>query len=157
MGSTPQQIEGAIAMDKDGAQFALGHETPQTRVFVPDFYLGIYVVTNRQFARFLSAAQPRQDQLELWISSLARISPRVSFENGGVEDPVAQRRTLRCATKTMSVRKYATAATRSVGHNQILRPNSNSPVSISAAVASPKSKRACLTLTTKRFFISPKC
>ena len=41
MGSRPQQVEAAIAMDKDGPQFALQHETPQCRLFAPDFYIGV--------------------------------------------------------------------------------------------------------------------
>jgi len=75
MGSTLEQVEAAVAMDKDGPQFALRHETPQGRLFAPDFYLGVYAVTNEQFARFLSETQPSTAQLELWISWLVRISP----------------------------------------------------------------------------------
>ncbi len=73
MGSTPAEVEAAIAMDKDGAEFALQHECSQFRAFAPDFYLGIYAVTNDQFAHFLSEAQPSQLQLDRWISSLPQI------------------------------------------------------------------------------------
>jgi formylglycine-generating enzyme required for sulfatase activity len=75
MGSTPEQVEAAIAMDRGGPQFPLRHETPQCRIFVPDFYIGLYAVTNEQFAGFLSDTKPNQKKLELWISWLVRISP----------------------------------------------------------------------------------
>lgn len=73
MGSTPEQIEAAIAMDQDGPQFALFHECPQFRAFVPEFYLGVYAVTNEQFANFLSDKRPTLTQLERWTSSLPYI------------------------------------------------------------------------------------
>jgi formylglycine-generating enzyme required for sulfatase activity len=85
MGSTPEQIEAAIAMDKDGPLFALHHECPQFRAFVSDFYMAVYVVTNQQFARFLSDLRPSHVQLERWVSSLQRITPpQSSDESYGV-------------------------------------------------------------------------
>lgn len=74
MGSTRAQIESAIAMDKDGPQFPLLHETPQFRAFVKDFCIGVYAVTNEQFARFLSETQPSPPQLEQWLPWRDRIA-----------------------------------------------------------------------------------
>jgi formylglycine-generating enzyme required for sulfatase activity len=74
MGSTPEQIEAAITMDKDGPLFALHHECPQFRGFTSDFYLSVHAITNEQFARFLSDLKPTEFQLDRWISSLERIT-----------------------------------------------------------------------------------
>ena len=74
LGSTTEQVQAAIAMDKDGPIFPLRHETPQCRIFVPDFEIGVHAVTNEQFARFLSATRPSPAQLEFWMSSLVRIT-----------------------------------------------------------------------------------
>src|SRR6266699_864784 len=73
MGSTPEQIAAAKAMDKDGPQFPLLHETPQFRAFTDDFYLSVFAVTNGQFARFLSETNPSPEQLQRWVSWLDRI------------------------------------------------------------------------------------
>jgi formylglycine-generating enzyme required for sulfatase activity len=73
MGSTSSDIENAIRMDKDGDQFALLNETPQFIAFVPAFYIGIYSVTNAQFARFLSDKRPSPLQLKTWIPWIERI------------------------------------------------------------------------------------
>jgi sulfatase modifying factor 1 len=73
MGSTHEQIRAAIAMDKDGPQFPLLHETPQFRAWADDFYIGIYAVTNEQFARFLSETRPSAADLQRWVSWLDRI------------------------------------------------------------------------------------
>lgn len=89
MGSTPEQIEAAIAMDKDGPQFPLKHETPRFRAALPDFYIGVYAVTNEQFARFLSDARPSAADLQRWVSWLDQIVldpsgayvTRAGFEN----------------------------------------------------------------------------
>lgn len=81
MGSTPEQTEAAMAMDKDGNFFALRHECPQFRAFTSDFYLGIYAVTNQQFASFLSDLQPSQTQLDHWISTMERI--KAPCKSGG--------------------------------------------------------------------------
>jgi formylglycine-generating enzyme required for sulfatase activity len=67
MGSTPAELEAARAMDHDGPLFALQHETPQFRAFVPAFYLGVFAVTNVQFARFLDEARPAPAQLKQWL------------------------------------------------------------------------------------------
>lgn len=74
MGSTITQIEAAIAMDKDGPQFALKHETPQCRAFLDDFYIGVHAVTNAQFARFLSETRPLAEQLQRWVAWLDEIA-----------------------------------------------------------------------------------
>ena len=73
MGSTREQIDGAIAMDKDGPQFPLLHETPQFRAKIGNFYLSVFAVTNEQFARFLSETKPSPEQLQHWVSWLDRI------------------------------------------------------------------------------------
>jgi formylglycine-generating enzyme required for sulfatase activity len=73
MGSIEADIETATRMDKDGEQFALRHEMPQFRAVVPAFYIGVYAVTNEQFARFLSSVRPAPDQRKVWIPWLDRI------------------------------------------------------------------------------------
>jgi formylglycine-generating enzyme required for sulfatase activity len=75
MGSTVEQTEAAKAMDKAGRQFALLHETPQFRARINDFYLGVFAVTNEQFARFLSETKPPPQKLQRWVSWLDRIEP----------------------------------------------------------------------------------
>jgi formylglycine-generating enzyme required for sulfatase activity len=75
MGSTPEQIARAKAMDKDGPQFPLLHETPQLRAKIDNFYLSVFAVTNEQFARFLSEIRPSAEQLQRWVSWLDRITP----------------------------------------------------------------------------------
>src|SRR6266700_2547043 len=74
MGSTPEQTEAAKAMDRAGPQFPLLHETPQFRASVPDFYIGVFAVTNEQFARFLSETGPNAEQLQRWITWLDGIA-----------------------------------------------------------------------------------
>jgi len=72
MGSTPEDIENARNMNKDGPSFAL-HETPQFDLFVPSFYMSVFTVTNEQFARFLSERQPSPALFDLWVYSTAYI------------------------------------------------------------------------------------
>ena len=67
MGSTPAETVSAQALDRDGVLFALRDETPQFRAQVPAFSIGVYAVTNKQFAAFLTALRPPPPQLELWI------------------------------------------------------------------------------------------
>ncbi|SRR6266566_3525033 len=74
MGSTPLQIAAAKAMDKDGPQFPLLHETPQIHAKIDNFYLSVFAVTNEQFARFLSETRPSAEQLQRWVSWLDRIA-----------------------------------------------------------------------------------
>jgi formylglycine-generating enzyme required for sulfatase activity len=85
MGSTREQIEAAKAMDKDGPQFPLLHETPQFRASVPDFYIGVYTVTNEQFARFLSETTPNAEELQGWVTWLDGIAALTS--NSGLYEP----------------------------------------------------------------------
>jgi sulfatase modifying factor 1 len=73
MGSTESDIEAAIRVDKDGEQFPLLNETPQFIAFVPAFYIGIYTVTNAQFARFLSDARPSPPELRWWVPRMEQI------------------------------------------------------------------------------------
>ena len=73
MGSTIEQTEAAKRMDKAGPQFPLLHETPQFCAKIDDFYLSVFAVTNRQFARFLSEIKPSPEELQLWISWLDQI------------------------------------------------------------------------------------
>ena len=75
MGSTATQIEAAARMHKEGPSFALLHETPQFEAWLPDFCIGLYAVTNEQFARFLSAVRPSSRQLSTWVQRLDRIVP----------------------------------------------------------------------------------
>jgi formylglycine-generating enzyme required for sulfatase activity len=75
MGSTIAETEAAKRMDKAGPQFPLLHETPQFRAEIDNFYLGVFTVTNEQFARFLSETQLSGKQLQNWISWLDRIIP----------------------------------------------------------------------------------
>ncbi|HVU07945.1 MAG TPA: SUMF1/EgtB/PvdO family nonheme iron enzyme [Verrucomicrobiae bacterium] len=72
MGSTGKDVETARMMDKDGHSFTL-HETPQFDLFVPSFYIGVFTVTNEQFARFLSERQPGSALFDLWVYSVAHI------------------------------------------------------------------------------------
>jgi formylglycine-generating enzyme required for sulfatase activity len=67
MGSTTEEIESARQMDQDGPLFTLRHESPQCRLFVPSFYLGVFTITNCQFARFLTDVCPTPGQLKLWL------------------------------------------------------------------------------------------
>ena len=73
MGSTPEQVEAAIAMDHEGAQFPLRHETPQACVRTPAFSLGVYPVTNEQYARFLCEIDPTPAQRALYVTWFDRL------------------------------------------------------------------------------------
>ena len=73
MGSTPEQIVAAAGMDIWGHPDMLVRETPQFCAFVPDYYLGVYAVTNEQFAAFLSDTRPTLAQLTRWAPTLERI------------------------------------------------------------------------------------
>ena len=42
-------------------------EKPQFEAEVGDYYLGIYSVTNAQYAQFLSAVRPSESDVEQWI------------------------------------------------------------------------------------------
>ena len=77
MGSTREQTEAAKAMDKAGPQFPLLHETPQFRTYIDNFYLSAFMVTNEQFAHFLTETEPSPQQLRLWVPWLDRIVPSV--------------------------------------------------------------------------------
>jgi formylglycine-generating enzyme required for sulfatase activity len=88
MGSTVAQTEAAKVMDKAGLQFALLHETPQFRARTNDFYLGVFAVTNEQFAHFLSETKPSSEKLQQWVSWLDRIEP----PGGGSDGYVAHRK-----------------------------------------------------------------
>jgi formylglycine-generating enzyme required for sulfatase activity len=74
MGSTPEEIEAAERLDPDRPHSGLREETPRCRVFVPAFYLGMFTVTNLQFARFLTEVRPKSEQLNLWLPVSERIS-----------------------------------------------------------------------------------
>ncbi|HUJ70874.1 MAG TPA: SUMF1/EgtB/PvdO family nonheme iron enzyme, partial [Verrucomicrobiae bacterium] len=73
MGSTGEDIEAATRMDKDAEQFGLRHETPQFTASTPDYYIGVYAVTNEQFARFLTETDLSKEQLEYWLPWNERI------------------------------------------------------------------------------------
>jgi len=73
MGSTPEQIAEAAAMDIGGHPDLLVRETPQFVASVPDYYMGVYAVTNAQFAAFLAEIRPTPAQLTRWAPTLERI------------------------------------------------------------------------------------
>ena len=83
MGSTQEQIEAASRMDVWGHPDLLLRERPQFRALAPNYYLGIYAVTNEQFAAFLSETRPTPEQLTRWAPTLERIiaptAPAESF------------------------------------------------------------------------------
>jgi iron(II)-dependent oxidoreductase len=85
MGSTPEEIELVPAVDPNGSCLGLQHETPQCRPVVPAFYLGLFTVTNLQFARFLSESRPSKEQLQLWIPQAAHILNPGGNDNFQVE------------------------------------------------------------------------
>jgi formylglycine-generating enzyme required for sulfatase activity len=73
MGSTPEQTVAAAGMDIWGHPDMLVHETPQFTAVLPDYCLGVYAVTNQQFATFLSERRPAAPQLRRWAPTLERI------------------------------------------------------------------------------------
>lgn len=68
MGSTPEQIAAAQALDRAGPLYALGHESPQLRPSVPTYYLAVHAVTLGQFARFLNETHPTATRLTDWLA-----------------------------------------------------------------------------------------
>jgi formylglycine-generating enzyme required for sulfatase activity len=66
-GSTREEIRAAARLDRDGPLFPLENETPQFKTFVSPYYLGVYAVTNRQFARFLSETRTPAPLLNMLI------------------------------------------------------------------------------------------
>jgi formylglycine-generating enzyme required for sulfatase activity len=73
MGSTPEQIDAARVLDIGGHEFTLLDELPQFQAFVPNYYLSQHVVTNQQFAVFLSATRPSPQELKRLAPVLERI------------------------------------------------------------------------------------
>lgn len=73
MGSSPRQIEAALRTEAADDGFNFRHETPQCRVSVSAFYISRFAVTNFQYARFLTDAQPTLEQLRVWGALLAHI------------------------------------------------------------------------------------
>jgi formylglycine-generating enzyme required for sulfatase activity len=57
----------AVFGSRDNDPDALDREKPQFAAELPDYYLGLYCVTNAQYAAFLSAAQPSDGDLEKWV------------------------------------------------------------------------------------------
>jgi len=47
---------------------AFEDEKPQFEAALPDYHLGLYCVTNRQYVAFLNAVQPANADLERWIA-----------------------------------------------------------------------------------------
>ena len=47
---------------------AFEDEKPQFEAELPDYYLGLYCVTNRQYTAFLNAVQPANDDRERWVA-----------------------------------------------------------------------------------------
>jgi hypothetical protein len=73
MGSTMEQVEAAIALDHEGAQFPLRHEIPRVRIMTPAFSIGVYPVTNEQYARFLSEGCPTPTQRSRYVTWFDRL------------------------------------------------------------------------------------
>jgi len=80
MGSTTEDIEAATRMDKEGPEFGLRHEMPQFQGWTPLYYIGVYAVTNEQFARFLSETRPARNQLDYWLPWNDRIAAPGSID-----------------------------------------------------------------------------
>src|SRR4029077_9840091 len=53
-GSSLEEIEYAIQLDKESELFSLDNERPQFEASLAAYYIGVYTVSNEQFARFLS-------------------------------------------------------------------------------------------------------
>lgn len=93
MGSTPDEIELAMALDAKASCFGLQHETPQCRPILPAFYVGLFTVTNSQFVRFLNEVCPLREQLQLWVPKSehilrpSRAKKDFSVENGYQNHP----------------------------------------------------------------------
>ncbi len=66
-GSTRAEIENAVRLDKDGELFSLENETPQFEAFLQSYYIGMYAVTNQQFAKFLMETRPPIGVLNVWL------------------------------------------------------------------------------------------
>lgn len=75
LGSSVREIAAAQQMDAKGASFVLRNEMPQCTVQVPAFYIGVFAVTNSQFAKFLTEVCPTPQQLELWLPTPENILP----------------------------------------------------------------------------------
>jgi formylglycine-generating enzyme required for sulfatase activity len=43
------------------------NEKPQQSLYVPEFYIDVYPVTNEQYCRFLNDAQPEEKRLKEWV------------------------------------------------------------------------------------------
>jgi formylglycine-generating enzyme required for sulfatase activity len=67
LGSTLDEIEYAVGLDKDSELFSLENEMPQFEALIPAYYLAVYAVSNQQFARFLSEVRPAIGVLNVWI------------------------------------------------------------------------------------------
>jgi formylglycine-generating enzyme required for sulfatase activity len=68
-GSSQEEIIWAGRLDRDGALFSLEKEKPRFRAFIAPYYIGVYAVTNQQFARFLFESrlpEPRLNILFPW-------------------------------------------------------------------------------------------
>ncbi|MFY9983756.1 MAG: SUMF1/EgtB/PvdO family nonheme iron enzyme [Chthoniobacterales bacterium] len=76
-GSTPEEITYAGHLDRDGALFSLEKEKPQFRAFIRPYYIGVYAVTNQQFARFLSETRAPEPRLNVLFPWRERVQPPV--------------------------------------------------------------------------------
>jgi formylglycine-generating enzyme required for sulfatase activity len=72
-GSSSDEIESAIHLDRDGELFSLEGESPQFVAFLPAYYIGVFAITNQQFVRFLSQTRPSSVVLNLWMPWRERI------------------------------------------------------------------------------------
>ena len=71
-GSSSDEIESAIHLDRDGELFSLEGESPQFVAFLPPL-IGVFAITNQQFVRFLSQTRPSSVVLNLWMPWRERI------------------------------------------------------------------------------------
>jgi formylglycine-generating enzyme required for sulfatase activity len=52
---------------REDDQIAHSDEKPQRTIHLPDFYIDVYPVTNRQYCRFLNEVKPSDKNLDKWI------------------------------------------------------------------------------------------
>jgi len=91
MGSTPAEIEAARRLSGNGDSFALEHEMPQFRPVVGAFYIGVFAVTNAQYARFLNAVRPEPAQFKRWLPGASQIQPPAAGAEIFAVDPGCER------------------------------------------------------------------
>jgi len=79
MGSAPAELDATMHTDRQAGYFK--SEMPQFRAMLPAFYVGVFAVTNEQFARFLNEARPEPGMVAHWLSNAGNIL----LSKGGAE------------------------------------------------------------------------